>query len=71
MLELDIPICPECGRLGEDAGENEVYCEHCYTKFIHWLRRAMGGPIGIAQYMANHERDIKLGVGLDRQPDVE
>ena len=71
MIELNIPVCPECGQIAEDVGDGEVYCEDCYRKFIVWLRRAMGGPEGIAMYMANQERDHKLGVGLDRQPDVE
>ena len=70
-MMLDIPTCPDCGKLAEDVGDGEIYCEDCYSKFITWLRRAMGGSKGIAMYMANQERDLKLGVGLDRQPDVE
>ena len=71
MIELDIPICPECGRLAEDVEDDKIYCESCYQKFVIRLRRAMGGSKGIAVYLANQERDRKLGVGLDRQPDVE
>lgn len=71
MIELNIPCCPECGQLAEDVGDDEIYCEDCYRKFIIWLRHAMGGSKAIALYMANQERDYKLGIGLDRQPDVE
>ena len=71
MFELDIPICPECGRLAEDVGEGEIYCEECLTKFFKWLREAMGGKEGLAELNTQIKRDLQLGIGLDRQPDDE
>ena len=66
---LDIPTCPDCGKLAEDLGDGEIYCEDCFREWWEQFYYAVGGREGMAILGARLKQNFKLGIGLDRKPD--
>jgi hypothetical protein len=64
---LDIPVCPDCGRLAEWV-DDEIYCEECYAEFFRRTIERLGA-VELAKLSAAMKQDMLLGIGLECTPD--
>lgn len=62
-----LPKCEECGKLIEDLGNGDIYCEECCFKFFEKLKNLLG-PDGMAEVLFMCKQNKRLGIGLEIKP---